>query len=99
MARNHQGTNRERSPYYGALQALVDSLFADEEEGESFATARETAPAGTPEAPAGDGASSGRDVYKRQSQGRIGKHKGRSEQETRHEHFDARNSQSPSPTY
>ncbi len=60
MARNHQGTNRERSPYYGALQALVDSLFADEEESEGFVAAHETAPAGTLEAPAGDGTSSGR---------------------------------------
>ena len=27
----HRGTNIERSPYYGALQAIVDSLFADED--------------------------------------------------------------------
>ncbi|MEY8460939.1 hypothetical protein AALA69_07415 [Eggerthellaceae bacterium 24-137] len=28
MAREHTGTNRERSEYYGALQDLVDALFA-----------------------------------------------------------------------
>lgn len=26
----HRGTNKERSPYYGALQDVVDALFADE---------------------------------------------------------------------
>ena len=26
-SRNHRGTNREKSPYYGALQDIVDSLF------------------------------------------------------------------------
>lgn len=26
----HKGTNREKSPYYGALQGVVDALFADE---------------------------------------------------------------------
>ncbi len=26
----HEGTNREKSPYFGALQGIVDSLFADE---------------------------------------------------------------------
>lgn len=29
MARNHTGTNRERSEYYGALQRIVDVLFED----------------------------------------------------------------------
>ena len=28
MAREHTGTNRERSEYYGALQDVVDALFA-----------------------------------------------------------------------
>ena len=28
MAREHTGTNRERSEYYGALQDIVDALFA-----------------------------------------------------------------------
>ena len=28
MSREHQGTNRERSEYYGALQDIVDALFA-----------------------------------------------------------------------
>lgn len=28
MSREHTGTNRERSEYYGALQDIVDSLFA-----------------------------------------------------------------------
>ena len=28
MIREHTGTNRERSEYYGALQDIVDSLFA-----------------------------------------------------------------------
>ena len=28
MARGHTGTNRERSEYYGALQDVVDALFA-----------------------------------------------------------------------
>ncbi len=29
MAREHRGTNRERSEYYGALQEIVDGLFAE----------------------------------------------------------------------
>ena len=28
MAREHTGTNRERSEYYGALQDIVNALFA-----------------------------------------------------------------------
>ena len=28
MAREHTGTNRDRSEYYGALQNVVDALFA-----------------------------------------------------------------------
>ena len=28
MSREHTGTNRERSEYYGALQDIVDALFA-----------------------------------------------------------------------
>lgn len=28
----HRGTNIERSPHYGSLQNIVDSLFEDEEE-------------------------------------------------------------------
>ena len=27
MARDHSGTNYERSPYYGALQSIVDGLY------------------------------------------------------------------------
>ena len=27
MARDHSGTNYERSPYYGALQDIVDDLY------------------------------------------------------------------------
>ena len=32
MARNHTGTNCERSEYYGSLQRIVDVLFEDIEE-------------------------------------------------------------------
>lgn len=28
MTRDHRGTNRERSEYYGALQEVVDGLYA-----------------------------------------------------------------------
>ena len=28
MTREHQGTNRERSEYYGALQDIVNALYA-----------------------------------------------------------------------
>ena len=31
MPRDHYGTNRDQSEYYGALQNLVDSLFPDDE--------------------------------------------------------------------
>ena len=31
MTRDHYGTNRDQSEYYGALQDLVDSLFPDDE--------------------------------------------------------------------
>ncbi len=31
MSRDHYGTNRDQSEYYGALQNLVDSLFPDDE--------------------------------------------------------------------
>lgn len=58
MARNHQGTNRERSPYYGALQSLVDSLFADEEETVGGAAAGEARLVNGSEALAGDVATS-----------------------------------------
>ena len=29
MAVNHRGTNIQKSPYYGALQSIVDSLFEE----------------------------------------------------------------------
>ena len=32
MARNHTGTNYERSEYFGSLQRLVDALFEELEE-------------------------------------------------------------------
>ena len=31
MARNHAGSNRDRSEHYGALQRIVDVLFEDDE--------------------------------------------------------------------
>ncbi len=31
MARNHAGSNRDRSEHYGALQRIVDVLFEDAE--------------------------------------------------------------------
>lgn len=31
MAQNHEGTNADRSPYYGCLQKVVDSLFSDDD--------------------------------------------------------------------
>ena len=40
MARDHSGSNIERSEYYGALQRIVDVLFEDAEE--AFAASRES---------------------------------------------------------
>ena len=32
MSRDHYGSNRDQSEYYGALQSLVDSLFPDDDD-------------------------------------------------------------------
>ena len=48
MSRDHCGSNRDQSEYYGALQSLVDSLFPDDDDW-------------APGAGAGDGAAAGAD--------------------------------------